>query len=77
MSPLLAELTQSDELSSLPAFAPERLRTTARLLLDVVVVPMLLWTLFELNLKIDSEIDAHVARSIAFFIAACRQGGVS
>ena len=74
---LLAELTQSDELSSLSAFAPERLRTTAGVFLDVVAVPILFWALFELNLKIDSGIDAHVARSIAFFLAACRQGGVS
>src|ERR1700722_1281347 len=32
---LLEQLAQSDELSALPAFAPERLRTTARLFLDL------------------------------------------
>src|SRR6266403_12108 len=75
---LLGELAQSDELSSLPAFAPERLATTARLFLDLVAVPMLLRALFEVNLKVlDAEIDAHVARSVAFFLAACRNGGVS
>jgi AcrR family transcriptional regulator len=75
---LLGELTQSDELRSLPAFAPERLATTARLFLDLVVVPMLLRALFEVNLKtLDAEIDPHVARSVAFFLAACRHGGVS
>src|ERR1700686_22664 len=74
---LLGELKQSDELGSLPAFAPERLATTARFFLDVVVVPMLLRALFEVNLKtLDAEIDAHVARSVAFFLAACRNGGV-
>src|ERR1700731_4277185 len=36
---LLGELTQSHELSSLPAFAPERLATTARFFLDLIVVP--------------------------------------
>src|ERR1700726_3851851 len=73
---LLGELAQSDELSSLPAFAPERLATTARLFLDLVAVPMLLWALFEVNLKVlDAEIDAHVARSVAFFLAACKNGG--
>jgi hypothetical protein len=41
-------------------------------------VPMLLRALFEVNLKVlDAEIDAHVARSVAFFLAACRNGGVS
>ena len=74
---LLGELAQSDELSSLPAFAPERLATTARLFLDLVGVPMLLRALFEVNLKVlDAEIDAHVARSVAFFLAACKNGGV-
>jgi AcrR family transcriptional regulator len=75
---LLGELTQFDELGSLPAFAPERLATTARLFLDLIAVPMLLRALFELNLKtLDAEIDVHVARSVAFFLAACRNGGVS
>ena len=75
---LLGELTQSGELRSLPAFAPERLATTARFFLDLVAVPMLLRALFEVNLKnLDAEIDAHVARSVAFFLAACRHGGVS
>ncbi len=75
---LLGELTQSDELRSLPAFAPERLTTTARFFLDLVAVPMLLRALFEVDLKtLDEEIDAHVARSVAFFLAACRHGSVS
>jgi AefR-like transcriptional repressor, C-terminal domain len=75
---LLGELTQSGELGSLPAFAPERLPTTARFFLDLVAVPMLLRALFEVILKtLDAEIDAHVARSVAFFLAACRHGGVT
>jgi len=75
---LLGELTQFDELRSLPAFAPERLATTARLFLDLVALPMLFRALFEVNLRtLDAEVDAHVARSVAFFLAACRHGGVS
>jgi AcrR family transcriptional regulator len=75
---LLGELTQSEELRPLPAFAPERLTTTARCFLDLVAVPMLFRALFEVNIKtLDAEIDTHVARSVAFFLAACRQGGVS
>ena len=65
---LLGELTHSDELGSLPAFVPERLATTARFFLDLIAVPMLLRALFEMDLKtLDAEIDAHVARSVAFF----------
>jgi len=75
---LLEQVAQSDELSSLPAFAPEHLRTTARLFLDLVAVPMLLRALYEVNLKtLDAEIDAHVARGVAFFLAACRNGSMS
>jgi AcrR family transcriptional regulator len=75
---LLSQLTQSDELRSLPAFAPKHLTTTARFFLDLIAVPMLLRALFEADLKtLDAEIDAHVARSVPFFLAACRRGGVS
>ena len=74
---LLGELTKPDELGSLPAFAPERIATTARFFLDLVAVPMLLRALYQVDLKmLDAEIDAHVARSVAFFLAACRNGGV-
>jgi AcrR family transcriptional regulator len=75
---LLGELTKFDELGSLPAFGPERLATTAQFFLEIVVVPMLLRALFEVDLKtLGAEIDAHVARSVPFFLAACRTGGVS
>ena len=49
-----------------------------RFFLDIVAVPMLLRALFEVDLKtLDEEIDAHVARSVAFFLAACRHDSVS
>lgn len=75
---LLSQVTQSDELASLPAFAPERLATTARFFLDVIVVPMLLRALYEVNLEVlEAEIDAHVARGVAFFLAACRNSAAA
>jgi AcrR family transcriptional regulator len=71
---LLRNVTQPDELASLPGFAPERLAMTARLFLDLVAVPMLFRALFEIDLKaLDAEIDAHVGHAVAFFLAACRQ----
>ena len=74
----LGEMTQSDPLGSLPAFASERLATTARFFLDLAVVPFLLRAFFEVNPKtLQAEIDPHVARSVAFFLAACRHGDVS
>ncbi|MGY4475976.1 TetR/AcrR family transcriptional regulator [Bradyrhizobium sp. USDA 3364] len=74
---LLRDLTQSDELGKLPAFASEHLPTTARIFLDIIVVPMLFRAMFQVDLKaFDPEIDAHVANGVAFFVAACRSGWV-
>jgi AcrR family transcriptional regulator len=75
---MLGEMTQSDELGTLAAFAPERLATTARIFLNLVVVPMLLRALFETDVEVlRGEIGPHVARNVAFFLAACRNGGVT
>jgi len=73
---LLGEMAQSGELGTLPAFASEHLATTARLFLDLVVVPILVQALFRVNLEpLRAEIGPHVTRSVAFFLAACRNGG--
>jgi AcrR family transcriptional regulator len=75
---LLGEMTQSDELGRLAAFAPERIATTARFFLNLMVVPLLMRALFEKDLDgLRGEIGPHVARNVAFFLAACRSGGVT
>jgi AcrR family transcriptional regulator len=75
---LLGEMAQSSELATLPAFAPDHLATTARFFLDLVIVPILIQALFRENLEpLRAEIGPHVARSVAFFLAACRNGGVT
>jgi AcrR family transcriptional regulator len=75
---LLAEAAQSDELGTLPAFAPERLTTTTRFFQDLVFMPLLIRALFGEKLKpLRAEIGPHVTRSVAFFLAACRHGGVN
>jgi AcrR family transcriptional regulator len=78
VAPLLAETAQSDELGTLPAFAPERLTTTTRFFQDVVLLPLVLRALFGEKLeRLCAEIRPHATRSVAFFLAACRHGGVS
>ena len=73
----LREIVQSDELGRKPAFAPHRLPTTARTFLDLVVLPILFRALFEQNREaLRPEIGPHVASRVAFFLAACRSGGV-
>jgi hypothetical protein len=75
---LLGEVAQSDELGKLPAFAPERLATTTRFFRDLVVLPLFLRALYGEKLKVlHAEIGPHVARSVAFFLAACRHDGVN
>jgi AcrR family transcriptional regulator len=74
---LLAEAAQADNLARLPAFARQRLATTTRLFLDLVLLPLLMRALFGEKLKtLHAEIGPHVARGVAFFLAACRHGGV-
>jgi AcrR family transcriptional regulator len=75
---LLAETAHSDELGTLPAFAPERLTTTTRFFQDVVLFPLVLRALFGEKLEqLCAEIKPHAIRSVTFFLAACRHGGVN
>jgi AcrR family transcriptional regulator len=70
----LGELPESDQL---PAFAADRRAATARHFIDLVLLPMLMRALFGEHLTaLCAEIGPHVARTVAFFLAACRQGGV-
>lgn len=78
LSRVLVEAVESDPLAKLPAFAPERLATTTRFFMDLAFLPMIVRGLFGEKLKsLRAEIEPHVSRSVAFFLAACRQGGVS
>jgi AcrR family transcriptional regulator len=75
---LLAAIAQSDEIGGLAAFAPERFATTARLFVDMLILPVILRALLGERLELlQAEIDPHVARTVNFFLAACRHGGVS
>jgi AcrR family transcriptional regulator len=77
VSRLLAEVAQSDEFGALPAFAPEQLATTTSFFNNLVVIPLMLRALFgEKPKALEPEIGPHVARAVAFFLAACRQGGI-
>jgi AcrR family transcriptional regulator len=70
---LLGEAAQSDKLGTFPAFAPQRLPKTTRFFLDLVMLPLLIRALVGEKLKtLHAEIAPHVARSVAFFLAACR-----
>lgn len=75
---LLAEAAQSDALGALPAFAAGRLAMSARFFVDLVVWPIVVRALFGEKLQdLRAEVEPDVARSVAFFLAACRSGGVA
>jgi AcrR family transcriptional regulator len=77
VAPLLAEVAQSDEFGMLSAFAPERLATTTAFFQELVLMPLILRALFGEQFEtLCAEIGPHVSRSVAFFLAACRHGGV-
>jgi AcrR family transcriptional regulator len=75
MAQLFGELAQSGEMQRLPAFAPERLRDTARRFADIVLLPMLLRALFGEDLEaLKGEIGARVPGAVSFFLAGCHEG---
>lgn len=70
---LLSERARSDEVGALPAFGPDRLAATAQIFIDLVLWPLLRRALFGGKLRaLRAGIEAHVASSVAFFLAACR-----
>jgi AcrR family transcriptional regulator len=74
---LLGELAQSDKMRALPAFSVERRPATARYFMELIVLPLLMRALFGEDLTaLRAEIGPHAARTVAFFLAACRHGGV-
>lgn len=71
---VLSEVAGADHIRAFPALAPDHLQTTTRFFLDLVVSRLLLRALLGENLKqLRAEIPTHVSRSVAFFLAACRQ----
>jgi AcrR family transcriptional regulator len=71
---LLGELPEA---AQLPGFAADRRAGTARQFIELTVPPMLMRALFGEDLAaLRAEIEPHVARRVAFFLAACRHGGI-
>jgi AcrR family transcriptional regulator len=74
---LLREAAQLEKGATLPAFAPGRLPTTTRFFIDLVFLPLIVRALFGERLDLlRAQINSHVAGSVAFFLAACRNGSI-
>jgi AcrR family transcriptional regulator len=73
---LLGEMAEGGALGSMHAFDPARVQTTARIFLDLVVIPIVMRALFGESLEsLRAEIAGQVSSRVSFFLAACRQGG--
>jgi AcrR family transcriptional regulator len=71
---LLGELPEA---AQLPGLAANRRAGTARHFTELIVLPMLIRALFGEDLTaLRAEIGPHVASTVAFFLAACRERGV-
>jgi hypothetical protein len=78
MMGLLGEAAESGEVGTFPAFSPDRLAMTARYFIDLIVLPQLMRALSGEHLKtLHAEIGSHVSQRVAFFLGACRKGGIS
>jgi AcrR family transcriptional regulator len=70
---VFGEVALSKQGRAYPAFAPERLMKTTRFFLDLVVAPLLMRAVFGEDPKtLRAQIRSHVAESVSFFLAACR-----
>ena len=75
---LLGEVARSDERWALPAFTAARRAALARYFTELIVLPMLMRALFGESLTVlHDEIGPHVVRTVTFFLAACRHGGIN
>ena len=69
---LFVEFAESDQTRAPPAFASDRLASTARRFLDLAVSPILLRALMGEDLSVlGAQIGPHVPGSVAFFLAGC------
>jgi AcrR family transcriptional regulator len=65
------------EVSECPVFGRDSYSTAARYFLDFIVLPMLMRALAGESLEtLHAEIGPHVSHRVAFFLAACRHGGI-
>jgi AcrR family transcriptional regulator len=72
---LLGDLPETDQL---PGFATDCRAASAAHFIQLILLPMLMRALFGEPLTVlRAEIGPHVAHTVAFFLAACRQGAVA
>jgi AcrR family transcriptional regulator len=77
MTRLLREAAKSGEVGTFPAFSADRLAVTAGYFIDLMLLPLLMRALSGEQLKtLHAEVGSQVSQRVAFFLNACRRGGV-
>jgi AcrR family transcriptional regulator len=73
---LLGEVAECSQPGASPAFSQDG-KTAASYFLDLIVLPLFMRALAGESLKtLHAEIGRHVTERVAFFLAACRNGGI-
>jgi AcrR family transcriptional regulator len=76
MARLLGEVAESGELGTF-LVRPEHYVAAARCFTDLILLPLLMRALSGEKLdRLHAEISPHVSQRVAFFLAACRHGGI-
>ena len=74
---LLGEVAECGTSGASPAFSQDG-TTAARYFLDLIVLPLFMRALAGERLEtLHAEIGPHVSQRVAFFLAACRNGGIA
>jgi hypothetical protein len=75
---LLAEVAECGEFGASPSGTADRCSAAARIFADLILLPLLMRALSGESLEaLHEEMEAHVAERSAFFLTACRIGGIA
>ncbi len=74
---LLADVVQAEKPGSLPEFNPDHCAAAAQYFCELILLPLLLRALSGEDLEtLNAEIGPYISQRVAFFLAACRNGGL-
>ena len=74
---LLCEVAHAGEPGTLPEFNPDHCATAAQYFCELILLPVLLRALSGEDVQeLHSEIGPYISQRVAFFLAACRNGGL-
>ncbi len=74
---LLGEMARAEAPGTLPQFNPDHCAAAAQYFCELILLPLLMRALSGEDLEtLNAEIGLHISQRVAFFLAACRHGGL-